>query len=101
MVTSGLLQFYILDGPRLEKTCLHGFLSACSSRQTDQRLCYSPIGKCHIETVTREFQFSSRSLWLKDWLESRFVGNPEERFSRDVAQMIADSCTLLCHTYQL
>ena len=41
-------------GPRREKTCLrgvceqHGRRPACASAQSDQRPCYSLIGKYHI-----------------------------------------------------
>ena len=56
---------------------------ACTSVQSDQRLCYSLIGKYHIKTCYEHiFNFLAGLCSRGDWFESRFVRNPEDRFSR-------------------
>ena len=67
---------------------------ACASAQSDQRLCYSPFGKYYMLTCYRcNFNFlTSLSSW-GDCFETRFVGNPEDRFSRDDAH--TDPCCCL------
>ena len=63
---------------------------ACAYAQSDQRLCYSLIGKYHILTCyKRNFNILASLCSWGDWFESRFHGNPEDRFSRDEAQLIA------------
>ena len=59
---------------------------ACTSPQTYQRLCYSFFGKYHILTYYKRNCYFLASLcsW-GDWFESRFVGNPEDRFCRSEA----------------
>ena len=60
---------------------------ACASAQSDQRLCYSLFRKYHIETCCRwNFNFLASLCCWGDWFETRFVGHPEDRFSRDEAQ---------------
>ena len=55
--------------------------SACASTQSGQPLCYLLMLKYHIyKLATSEI--------LGDWFESRFVGNPEDRFCRDEAHII-------------
>ena len=56
--------------------------------QTDQRLCYSLIGKYRILTCYKQFFnfLASLNSW-GDWFKSRFVGNPEDRFCRAAAQL--------------
>ena len=70
---------------------------ACASAQSDQRLCYSPIVKYHIQTwYTRNFNFLASLCSWAGWFESRFLGNPEDRFSRGGAHLL---CT--CFTFFL
>ena len=65
---------------------------ACAYAQSDQRLCYSLIVKYHTQFwYKRNFSsLVSLSTWA-GWFESRYVGNPEDRFSRVAAQ----SCTCI------
>ena len=52
--------------------------------QSDQRLCYSPIGKYHIQTChKRNFNFLSNLISGKGLFGSHFVRNPEDRFCRN------------------
>ena len=61
---------------------------ACASAQSDQRLCYSHTGKYHIQTsYQRNFNILASLCSWGDWFESRFHGNPENRFSRDEAHI--------------
>ena len=61
---------------------------ACAYAQSDRRLCYSLIGKCHILTCyQRNFNILASLCSWGDWFESRFHGNPEDRFSSDEAQL--------------
>ena len=54
---------------------------ACASAQSDQRLCYSLIGKYQISTYyERNFNFLASLCSWAGWFESRFDGNPEDRF---------------------
>ena len=54
---------------------------ACAYEQSDQRLCYSLFGKYHIETWNKQiFNFLVSVCSCVDWFESRFVGNPKDRF---------------------
>ena len=60
---------------------------ACASAQSDQRLCFSRFGKYHIQTCYKpNFNFLAGPCNWEEWFESRVAGNPEDRFSRDVAQ---------------
>ena len=65
---------------------------ACASAQSDQRLCYSLFGMYHVLTCYRwTFNFLA-SLWSwRDWFGTRFVGNPEDRFSRVEAHITLDN----------
>ena len=67
---------------------------ACASAQSDQRFCYSLFGKYHMLTCYRWNLNVLASLcsW-GDLFETRFVGNPEDRFSRVAAQIIPQSQT--------
>ena len=74
-----LVNFYIW--PRREKTCLRGFLqqsliSAFVVHYLESFICKLATGKISV--------FCS---W-GDWFETRFVRNPEDRFSHDEAQII-------------
>ena len=61
---------------------------ACAYAQSDQRLCYSLIGKYHILTCyQRNFNILASLCSWGDWFESRFHGNPEDRFSGVAAQI--------------
>ena len=62
---------------------------ACAPVQSDRHLCYSCIGKFHILTCYKQnFNILPSLCSWGDWLESRFVGNPEDRFCCDEAQII-------------
>ena len=63
---------------------------ACASAQSDQRLCYLLIVKYHILTCfERNFTIlASLRSFKGDWFESRFFGNPEDRFSHVEAHLI-------------
>ena len=51
---------------------------SCGSAQTDQRLCYSPIGKNHILTCYEQnFNVLASLCSWGDWLESPFHGKPK------------------------
>ena len=67
----------------------HRRRSACASAQSDQRLCNSLSGKYHMYTCYRRNFNSLASLcsW-GDWFETCLVGNPKDRFSRDVAHTV-------------
>ena len=68
---------------------------ACISAQTDQSLCYSLFGKYHIyPCYRRNFNFLASLCSWYDWFESRFVGNPEDRFCHVEAHFIA--IVLMC-----
>ena len=72
---------------------------ACASAQTDQRLCYSLFGKYHIQTCfKRNFNFLACLCSLGGLLESHFVRNPEDRFSRDKAHLIKLWCGVAMRT---
>ena len=62
---------------------------ACAFAQTDQRLCYSLIKKYHIQTCyERKFNLLAGLCSWRDWFETCFVGNPEDKFSRDKACLL-------------
>ena len=51
---------------------------------SDQRLCYSFLGKHSISaSYKRSFDFLASLCSCGDWFESHFVGYPGDRFSRD------------------
>ena len=57
---------------------------ACASAQSDQHLCYWLFGKYHIKNCyERNFNFLASLCRWGEQFESHFVGNPEDRFSRD------------------
>ena len=61
---------------------------ACASAQSDQRLCYSRFVKHHIQACyKRSFIFLASLCSWAGLFESHFVGNPEDRFSRDEAHL--------------
>ena len=62
---------------------------ACATAQSDQCPCYSRFGKHHIKTCYQQnFNFpASLSSWGA-WSESRFVGNPKDRFCRNEAHVL-------------
>ena len=65
---------------------------ACAYAQSDQHLCYSLIGKYHVQTYyRRSFDFLAGICSFGDWFESRLVGNPEDRFCPDEAHMKMDA----------
>ena len=63
---------------------------ACTFPQTDQCLCYSLIGKYHIQPCYEgNFYFlASLSSWA-GWFESHLAGNPEDRFLSITARLEA------------
>ena len=62
---------------------------ACASEQTDQRLCYSLFWQYHILTCfERNFTILANLYTRGDWFKSRFVGNPEDRFSCAEARLL-------------
>ena len=81
----------IIVRPRREKTCLRWF--AITKAQTSLRIravwsapllfAYCNWQVSYLYFSPAKIQFSS-SL---DWFESGFVGNPEDGFCRDVAQL--------------
>ena len=61
---------------------------ACTSAQSDQRLCYSLFEKYHMKSCYRwNFNLPASLCSWGYWFETRFVGNPEDRFSREGAQL--------------
>ena len=67
-------------------------ISACASAQSDQRLCCSLLSyyntyTCLIQYFKPLAGFCSRT----GRFDSYLVGNPEDRFSRDVAHMLCMS----------
>ena len=96
------LWLLVLYGPRREKTCLRRFAKkqrrrpACACAQSDQRLCYSLLRKYHMYTCYWwNFNFLTSLCNWGDKFETRFVGNPEDRFSRVEAHII------LCLFFQI
>ena len=67
----------------------HRSRPACASAQSDQRLCYSLFGNYHMLTCYRWFFFLASHYGWGDWFETRFAGNPEDRFCRVEAQMLS------------
>ena len=70
---------------------------ACASAQSDKRLCYSLFGKYHTKTCFKwNLNFLVSLFSWGDWFETCFVGNPEDRFSRDEAHIfpcpVSESC---------
>ena len=62
---------------------------ACASAQSDKHLCYSLIGKYHISTCDqRYFNFLACLCSWIDWFELHFLGNPQDRFCCNEAQMV-------------
>ena len=59
---------------------------ACASAQSAQRLIFAfwKVSLSYLDLLPAKFEFSSRA----GWFESRFVGNLEDRFSRDEAHML-------------
>ena len=58
--------------------------------QSDQHLCYALFEKYHMQTCFRwNFNLVASLCSWGDWFETRFLGNPEDRFSRDEAQLIS------------
>ena len=69
----------------------------CAYAQSDQRLCYSLIVKYHILAwYKRNFNFLASLCSWGDWFESRFVGTPEDRFSRGEAQIMFSRMNTVC-----
>ena len=61
---------------------------ACAYAQSDERLCFSLIGKYHILTCYKlNSNFLVSLCSSGDWLASCFVAKPEDRFCREEAQM--------------
>ena len=61
---------------------------ACASTQSDQRLCYSLFEITISKLATSDnFDFIASLCSCGDLFESHFVGDPEDRFSRDEAHM--------------
>ena len=57
---------------------------ACASAQSDKRHCFSLFGKYNMWTCYRwNVNFLASLCSWGDLFETRFVGNPEDRFSRD------------------
>ena len=70
---------------------------ACTSVQSDQRLCHSLIGKYNISTCyKRNFNFLASLCSWAGWFESRYYGNPEDRFSRDEAHLMMWLKCIIC-----
>ena len=64
-------------------------IPACVSAQSDQHLSYSLIIKFHIKACYEQnFKFLASLCTRGDCFETRSVGNPEDRFSCVVAQII-------------
>ena len=62
--------------------------SACASAQSDQRLCCSlPRSHDTSSFYTRNFKPLLSFCGCAGWFESTLVADPEDRFSRDEAQM--------------
>ena len=63
-------------------------LRTIKAQITDQHLYYSLCRKYYISICyKRNFNFLASLSGWGDWFESRFVGNPEDRFRRDEAQI--------------
>ena len=63
--------------------------SACASRQSDERLCYSMPRYYNTSFFyIRNFKTLSNLCGCADWFESYLVENPEDKFSRDKAHII-------------
>ena len=85
---------HTFNGPRREKTCLQGFANNTGADQPAHprslisayviRFLKSIISKLASREI---FNFLASLCSLGDWFESYFVGNLEDRFSRDEAQI--------------
>ena len=61
---------------------------ASALAQSDQWLCYSLFEKYHMLTCYRwNINFLARLSSWGDWFETRFVGNPKDRFCRNEAHI--------------
>ena len=79
--------------PRREKTCLRGFASNNSFN--------SFFGKFHIKTYYRwNFNFLASLCSWGDGFESRFVGNPEDRFCCVEAHILCTGFKSFVHWFQ-
>ena len=89
-----------INKSRHEKTCFchmrttkTSCRSACGSAQSDQCLCYSlPIWYNASSFYIRNLKPLASFCGCTVWFESTLVANPEDRFSRDVAQVIFIYC---------
>ena len=69
--------------------------SACTSLQSDQRLCcslpgwYNTVATCYIDEISRPA--AEQAGMSLNWSQT-----PEDRFSRDVAHLLLLSCVLHC-----
>ena len=62
--------------------------SACASAQSDQRLCYSLPRSCNTSSFyIQNFKTLASICGCADQFEPYLVANPEDRFSRDEAQV--------------
>ena len=79
-----------LNGPQCEKTCLRRFANNKGADQpAHPRRLISATGKYHILTCyERNVTILASLCSWGDWFESRFFGNPEDRFSPVEAQII-------------
>ena len=71
-------------------------ISACASAQSDQRLCCSLSRRYNMYTCySQNFKTLASLCSRAGRFESYLVGNPEGRFSRDVAHIVLPGCSAL------
>ena len=95
----------IAIGPRLQKTCLRWFVTI--KVQTSLRiravssatLLSAFLDESYLHLLREKFQFLASLFSRRDWFKTRFVGTPEDRFSR-VRACVACS-TALGHILQV
>ena len=95
-------QYYIwevhtLNGAWREKTCLWGFVNNTGADQPAHLRSLISAFVIHILEITisklatsKIFIFLASLCSWGDWFETRFVGNPEDRFCRGEAQIKVD-----------
>ena len=98
---------WIAIGPRLHKP-VFGDLYICNNKGADQPapprslisnfvVCF--LDESYLHLLREKFQFLASLFSRRDWFKTSFVGNPEDRFSRDV---VCVSCsTALGHILQV
>ena len=95
---------WIAIGPRLQKLSLVICNSKCANQPAHPRSLISNFVVCFLDEsnlhlLREKFQFLASLFSRRDWFKTRFVGTPEDRFSRVVACVACS--TALGHILQV